>query len=56
MHKSLDQFEFLSDSTTNCSGASKNRRLPFFLADVVSILFKRVDKNDMHNIFDEIEL
>ena len=59
MHKSLDEFEFRPDPTTDygvsCPWASKNRRHRFFSVAIDPILFKLADNEDMHNILDEFE-
>ena len=59
MHKSLDEFEFRPDSTTDygdsCSERLKNRRHHFFSVAIDPILFKLADNEDMHNILDAFE-
>ena len=60
MHKSLDEFEFRPDPTTDygvsCPLASKkNRRHHFFSVAIDPMLFKFAGNEDMHNILDEFE-
>ena len=59
MHKSLDEFEFRPDPTTDygviCPWALKNRRHHFFSVAIDPILFKLAGNEDMHNILDEFE-
>ena len=56
MQKSLDEFEFPPDSTTDyrvsCPLMSKNQCLHFFSDTVDLILFKVADNEEMHNILD----
>ena len=59
MHKSLDEFEFRPDPTTDygvsCPSASKNRRQHFFSVAIDPILFKLTGNEDVHNILEEFE-
>ena len=58
MHKSLDEFEFRPDPTTDYGVAFerlKNRRHHFFSVAIDPILFKLTGNEDMHNILDEFE-
>ena len=49
MHKSLDEFEFRPDPTTDYG------RHHFFSVAIDPILFKLAGNEDMHNILDEFE-
>ena len=57
MHKSLDEFEFRPDPTTDLAALErlKNRRHRFFFVVIDPILFKLAGNEDMHNILDEFE-
>ena len=59
MHKSLDEFEFRPDTTTDygvsCLERLKNRRHHFFSVAIDRILFKLAGNEDRHNILDEFE-
>ena len=59
MHKSLDEFEFRPDPTTDlgvsCPWASKNRSCHFSSVAIDKIHFKFVGNEDIHNISDEFE-
>ena len=59
MHKSLDEFEFRPDPTTDYGvsypSALKNQRHHFFSVAIDPILFKLAGNEDMHNILDEFE-
>ena len=60
MHKSLDEFEFRPDPTTDLGvswpWASKKSMLPlFFTVAIDKIHFKFVGNEDIHNISDEFE-
>ena len=59
MHKSLDEFEFRPDPTTDygvsCPWASKKSTSPLCSVAIDPILFKLAGNEDMHNILDEFE-
>ena len=60
MHKSLDEFEFRPDPTTDYGELAalerlKNGRHHFFSIAIDSILFRLAGNEDMHNILDEFE-
>ena len=60
MHKSLDEYEFQQDSTTDyrvsCPEASKNDVTNFSrLLSIPSLFFKLVGNKDMHNILDKFK-
>ena len=59
MHKSLDEFEFRPDPTTEYGlifpRTSKNQCLYTFSVAVDPILFKCADYEEVHNIVDEFE-
>ena len=59
MHKSLDEFEFRPDPTTDYGVAAlerlKNRRHHFFSVAIDPIRFKLAGNEDMRNIWDEFE-
>ena len=59
MHKSLDEFEFRPDPTTDYRLAAlqhlKNQHHHLFSVAIDPILFKLAGNEDMHNILDEFE-
>ena len=59
MHKSLDEFEFRPDPTTDLELAAferlKNRCCHFFWVAIDKIHFKFVGNEDIHNISDEFK-
>ena len=59
MHKSLDEFEFRPDPTTDygvsCFERLKNRRHHFFSVGIDPILFNLAGNEDMHNILNKFE-